>query len=68
MGSEGAFFVMPAQGGRCPGSTVPVYRAYNNGFAANDSNHRYSTDLAVLTAMQQRGWAVEGLVFCGGAN
>ena len=63
-----AFFVMPEQGGRCPDSSLPVYRAYNNGFASNDSNHRYSTSLPALVAMQQQGWTVEGLAFCGGSN
>jgi hypothetical protein len=43
----------------CPAGTSPVYRAYNNGFATNNSNHRYSTSLATLQAMA--GWTVEGI-------
>ena len=61
-----AFYVMPPGNGRCVDS-VPIYRSYNNGFAANDSNHRYSSDLGRLTVMQQQGWTFEGFVFCGGA-
>ena len=62
-----AFFVMPPGDGSCA-DAVPVHRAYNNGFASNDSNHRYSNDLSRLTLMQQQGWTVEGLAFCGGTT
>jgi len=42
----------------------PVYRVYNNRFAFNDSNHRYTTDPAVYNSMQQQGWLPEGVVMC----
>jgi hypothetical protein len=45
--SEGyAFKVgLPDNIGRCQGGLLPVYRAYNDGFAkGRDSNHRYVTD------------------------
>jgi uncharacterized delta-60 repeat protein len=48
----------------CPSSTLPVLRAYNDRFAQNDSNHRYTTNPAVLQAMVQQGWSAEGVVFC----
>lgn len=59
-----AFYVLPPQNDQCVGSQ-PVYRAYNNGFVRNDSNHRYSTQLGVLQAMTAQGWSVEGVAFCG---
>ncbi len=49
---------------QCPTRYVPVYRSYNNGFVRNDSNHRYTPDLATHEAMIARGWANEGIVFC----
>ena len=42
----------------------PVYRAYNNRAAFNDSNHRYMTDRADYDAMVADGWTGEGQVFC----
>ena len=43
---------------------MPIYRAYNNRFAVNDSNHRYTPSPAVLQDMKNRGWIVEGAVLC----
>ena len=60
-----AFAVKLAVGGVCPGGTVPLYRAYNDG-ARGDPNHRYSTNPALLMAMT--GWSFEGLVMCVPAN
>jgi hypothetical protein len=57
-----AFHIYEPTAGVCAAGTSPVYRAYNNRFAQNDSNHRYSTDKAALTAMA--GWTLEGVVFC----
>jgi Repeat of unknown function (DUF5648) len=57
-----AFHIDPPSNGICAAGNIPVYRAYNNGFARNDSNHRYSTDQAALKAMT--GWTIEGVVFC----
>jgi glucose/arabinose dehydrogenase len=48
----------------CVNGFVPVYRSYNNGFARNDSNHRYTSDLAIHQGMIARGWSNEGIVFC----
>ena len=41
-----------------------LYRAYNNRFAQNDSNHRYATDVAVYNSMVTMGWSGEGVVMC----
>ena len=49
----------------CPDGAIPVYRAYNNGFARGiDSNHRYATSIYALRALSALGWTVEGIVFC----
>jgi len=51
--------------GACPASApIPVYRAYNNRAAQNDSNHRYTTDLGVYQQMVAAGWSGEGIVMC----
>jgi len=50
---------------RCGAGTIPVYRAYNNRFAQNDSNHRYATDPALLNPLLLQGWTAEGVVLCG---
>lgn len=50
--------------GVCPLDTIPVYRVYNNGFARNDSNHRYTTSRRVRNDMVNDGWTNEGTVFC----
>ena len=52
------------QASSCPAGTIGVYRAYNNRFALNDSNHRHTTDLATYNQMIGQGWAGEGIVFC----
>jgi hypothetical protein len=57
-----AFDAVHPEASGCPAQTLPVWRAYNNGFPRNDSNHRYSTDRAALAAMA--GWSIEGAVFC----
>jgi hypothetical protein len=60
-----AFQVWPLQSnGSCPGSYRPVYRSYNQRFAQNDSNHRYTIDPAVQQSMVAKGWADEGVRFC----
>ncbi len=48
----------------CPDDTQPVMRAYNNRFAQNDSNHRYTTSTAIYDQMIADGWSGEGTVFC----
>ncbi|MBK7472152.1 MAG: hypothetical protein IPI73_17625 [Betaproteobacteria bacterium] len=54
----------PGAGNSCAGDAVPVYRTYNQRFPQNDSNHRYTTNLAVYNAQVAAGWAGEGVVFC----
>jgi protocatechuate 3,4-dioxygenase beta subunit len=59
-----------ASNGACPQSlvgpsySVPVFRLYNKGFPAKDSNHRYATSTAVVQEMVAKGWALEGVAFC----
>ena len=51
--------------GACPDGTVPVYRAYNNGFNRKvDSNHRITGNAAGIAAVVARGWVSEGIVMC----
>src|SRR5664279_1181642 len=55
----------PPAGGACPAGTVPVYRAYNNGFNRHvDSNHRITVNQAGIAAVVARGWVSEGVVMC----
>jgi hypothetical protein len=49
---------------RCPDGYIGVNRAYNNGAARFDSNHRYSTSDSVMRDMQQQGWTYEATVMC----
>jgi uncharacterized delta-60 repeat protein len=49
---------------RCAAGSVPVYRAYNDRFRFNDSNHRLTTSLAAYDAMIAAGWRGEGIVMC----
>jgi hypothetical protein len=57
-----AFYAIKPAASGCGAGELAVYRAYNNRFAQNGSNHRYSVNLATLKAMV--GWTVEGVVFC----
>ena len=43
--------------GACPDGTIPVYRLWNGRV---DSNHRYTTSLAVRAQMIARGYIAEG--------
>lgn len=64
-----AFYAYPLQtGGGCATGQVPVYRAYNQRWQVNDSNHRYSTSLATYNQMVAQGWSGESVVLCGAAN
>jgi len=58
---EGAVFgvLAPGPAGNCPDGSNPVYRLYNNGQGAAP-NHRYTTNLAMRTAMLAKGWIAEG--------
>ena len=61
---EGApFWASEATHGTCPANTKGLYRAYNDGMGGTP-NHRYSTDIAIITAMVARGWINEGLRMC----
>jgi hypothetical protein len=51
--------------GTCASGQVPVYRAYNNGFARGvDSNHRFTTSLTAIAEVVARGWISEGVQMC----
>lgn len=51
--------------GQCAANLTPVFRFYNRGFEKGGvSNHRYTTEAAVVREMKDRGWAAEGVVFC----
>jgi hypothetical protein len=69
---EYAFSLMPPvqdQESPCAENLIPVYRAYNNGFTlGKDSNHRYVTDLDLLTPLLEKGWTNEGVAFCSPAE
>jgi hypothetical protein len=43
--------------GECPPGTDPVYRLFNNRV---DTNHRYTTSIAVRALMISRGYTPEG--------
>lgn len=58
------FYATRLASGACAPPLVPVNRFYNNRAHANDSNHRYVTDLSVAPAMLAQGWVLEGPVFC----
>lgn len=59
-----AFYALVPDNGQCPGGTSPVYRAYNNRAAQNDSNHRFTPDPQQRVAMTMSSWADEGVAFC----
>ena len=48
--------------GACPAGTMPVYRLYDN---RPDTNHRYTTSLAIRSQMLQQGWIQEGYGLTG---
>ena len=55
---------LPARAGTCPAATVKVHRLYNNRFAFNDSNHRFTTVFPEVARLQAQGWQYEGVAFC----
>ena len=63
-----AYYVKVPKNGVCPSDSVPVHRLYNNRFVFNDSNHRFTTDMEVVTRMTQAGWIYEGVKMCGGGG
>lgn len=59
------FLTTPAVNGVCPLNTVPVYRAYNNGFTSGrDGNHRFTANANAILQVVARGWSNEGAVMC----
>jgi serine protease len=61
-----AFYALMPVNGSCPNGTTPVYRHYNNRWAENDSNHRFTATPQMRFVMSQ-GWIDEGVVFCSPA-
>ena len=60
-----SFYIRPVDSkGECPAGYLQVQRAYNNGSARNDTNHRFSTSDSTMRAMAAKGWIVEGPVMC----
>ena len=57
--SPNVFYIaLPDTGsGACPAATVPVYRLWNQ---RADSNHRYTADPGIKTAMLAKGYKEEG--------
>ena len=58
-----AFNAEPPAGEVCAANRVPVVRLYNNGMGGQAS-HRFVTSHSEVREMVQRGWMVEGNVFC----
>jgi serine protease len=50
--------------GRCPPGQLVVQRAYNNGAARGELNHRFTTSDSTLREMVRRGWVDEGPAMC----
>ena len=51
----------PNADGTCPAGRVPLYRAWR---PFGDSNHRFTTDRAVIAQMTAKGWTDEGVAMC----
>jgi hypothetical protein len=60
----GFYILQVDANGQCPAGYLEVLRAYNNGAARNDSNHRFTTSDSTWRAMGRLGWAMEGAVMC----
>ncbi|HET7731236.1 MAG TPA: hypothetical protein VFK48_14500 [Usitatibacter sp.] len=58
------FYIRPSSAGACPAGWLGVNRSYNNGFARNDSNHRFTTSDSTTREMQRKGWTYEGAMMC----
>lgn len=58
-----AFHALVPENGQCPGGSFPVYRAYNNRAAQDDSNHRFTSEGRQRAAMAM-SWIDEGAAFC----
>lgn len=51
--------LLPDANGSCPGTSIPVYRLYNNGMGGAP-NHRFVTSLTDRAAMVAKGYVPEG--------
>ena len=58
-----AFYALAPSNGACEAGTRPVYRAYNNRAAQEDSNHRFIAQERADVGLPT-GWVVEGVAFC----
>ena len=59
------FMIARALNGTCPAALMPVYRAYNNGFARGiASNHRITSNQAAYLQTIAAGSIGEGIVMC----
>ncbi len=56
-----AYYVKQPVNGVCPADTRPIYRAYNNRWMFNDSNHRFTTDMGVIDELVANKWVFEGV-------
>jgi DNA-binding beta-propeller fold protein YncE len=59
------FHAVTPTNGQCPTGYQAVWRAYNNRFAENDSNHRINPDpIHALRAQRYLGYVSEGVSLC----
>lgn len=59
------FMSTPSSAGVCGAGLLPVYRAYNNGFARGiDANHRITSSNTAYQQSIAAGWLGEGVVMC----
>jgi Glycoside hydrolase family 44/Repeat of unknown function (DUF5648) len=61
---ENAFAITLPNAEICAAGTTPIFRLYNNRFAQNDSNHRYTTRKTIYDEMIAKGWKGESVVMC----
>ncbi len=56
------YYAAPANAdGSCSAGRVPLYRAWR---PFGDSNHRFTTDRAIVAEMTAKGWIDEGVAMC----
>jgi hypothetical protein len=51
-------------GGSCAAGLTPLYRAFRGSKFPDDPNHRFTTDLALYSALVTAGWDGEGVKMC----
>ena len=59
-----AYYAAAPINGACTSGTQPIYRAYNNRAAFNDSNHRFMPSVTLYQQMTGNGWIPEGVAMC----